>query len=134
VSESTKNFKVGDVVRVVRMMPDDYLDLVGTRGFVTEVGEERAAITAIKEDGSVGGAGSLYLQCLELEDQPKWLRAVELFHAAQAKRLREYEEAHVRSQERLREIGLKYNVAPEVAWEIHLDVDRAHERNWWPGA
>lgn len=84
--------QVGDLVRVTDDPSDMWVKIKGVFGFIEQMNATHAAIMALTEDGVLSGGGSVRLDCLRLETDPRRINAYEVYKARWAEHLRKTEE------------------------------------------
>ena len=127
-------FSVGDIVRVVKQPSDMYVCIVGWVGFIDSLHENgtHALISTLKVDGSVGGCGTVMLDCLAPESAPHWVEAKRLYDENLARMLEVYRARTERINARIAEIAKKHYLIVDEVVSIHEDVEKAIGRDGWP--
>lgn len=116
------SIQVGDVCRIVQQPTNQIVRLVGDVGFIEEILGEYANIQTLKLDGSIAGAGSVPLSCLQKETDPRWLKAKELRDQYMDKLMAEGLERGKRWQNKLSEVAEKNSLTKEQVETIYSEL------------
>lgn len=117
------SIQVGDVCRIVQQPTNQIVRLVGDVGFIEEILGEYVNIQTLKLDGSIAGAGSVPLSCLQKETDPRWLKAKELRDQYMDKLMTEGLERGKRWQNKLSEVAEKNSLTKEQVEAIYSELN-----------
>lgn len=70
-------FQVDQVVRIAKQPPDLYPGILGNVGYIEEMTDTMAQLQCVSLTGVGVGFGVVPLSCLVIEEDPKWLAAVQ---------------------------------------------------------
>lgn len=121
------NIQVGDICRIVQQPFNQIVKLVGDVGFIEETLGDYANIQTLKLDGSLAGAGSVPLSCLQKETDPRWLKAKELRDQKFDQLMTEGLERGKRWQNKLAEVAQKNSLTKEQVETIYSELDKFSE-------
>ena len=114
--------KVGDIVRVWKQPRDLPAQIIGNVGFIEEMVVDRARLQCFRRDGSISGGGCIPIECLALEESPKWLEGKRLFDD----RMRKSQNASERFSERLYakevELANRFGITSKDVNVIHSEI------------
>ena len=111
--------KVDDVVKIVRQPSNQHIQLVGTIAFIQEIDKDRVSVIALRSSGETMGMGTVPLDCVELETDPKWLAAKKAYDRRMGALFAEYEERTNCYNKVVQAVAKKYKVSKKTAKKIH---------------
>jgi hypothetical protein len=112
-------FNAQDIVRIVKQPPNEHVSLVGQVGFIDEISEHWCSLHAVNLDGSSSGLGTIPLDCLQAEPDPKWREACDRYRAYIDKLgagMREYAKRH---DALVHELAVKHGISTSAVLAIH---------------
>ena len=115
---------VGDIVCVVRQPRNQFASIEGERGFIEEIKGEYANIQTLHLDGTTAGCGSVPLNCLKLDLDPRWHQAKLKHEMRLSQYLEQMQAWSKRWENEVARVAKLYGVSDDVALKIYQDLDR----------
>ena len=124
-----KEFKTGDVVKIVKQPENQIVNLVGERAVVEEIicSKEHpelaiANVNSMKINGYHAGWGSVSIDCLEMETDPAWLEAAKVYPAYLEKDKIRKQKVESWFDGELSKISAIHKIDPRVAESFFFDM------------
>ena len=123
-SNGALTFAINDIVRIGKQPNGVLPHIAGETGFIDSFHEDgiHVGFTALRRDGSVGGCGTVPLECLVPNNEPHWVLAKQIYDETRAKNLSDAIARTERVRAGVELIAQEYKIPVEAVEDIHVRV------------